>query len=76
MPTRVPGGDPVMRGLSLLSFLGSQGVARSKGGIVRILLVGGGCRRIRDALPVRKIVGEITVRYQRIIQYNRYFYGF
>ena len=32
--------------------------------------------RIRDALPVRELVGELTVCYQRRIEYNSYFYGF
>ena len=36
----------------------------------------GGCGRIRDALPVREVVGELTVSYQRIIEYKSYFCGF
>ena len=36
----------------------------------------GGCGGIRDALTVREAVGELSVRYQRRIEYNSYFYGF
>ena len=36
----------------------------------------GGRGRIRDALTVRETFGELTVRYQRIIEYKSYFYGF
>ena len=32
--------------------------------------------RIRDNLPVREVVGELTVRYQISIEYKSYFYGF
>ena len=36
----------------------------------------GGRKRIMDSLPVREVVGELAVRYQRRIEYNSYFYGF
>ena len=36
----------------------------------------GGHGRIRGALPVIEVVGELIVRYQRIIDYESYFYGF
>ena len=32
--------------------------------------------RIRDSLPVRESVGELTVRYQKRNEYKSYFYGF
>ena len=35
----------------------------------------GGRGRIRDALPVREVVAELSVRYQIRIEYNRYFYS-
>ena len=36
----------------------------------------GGQGRIKDTLPVREVVGELTVRYQIIIKYKSYFYRF
>ena len=36
----------------------------------------GGSKRIRYTLPVRDVVGGLTVRYQRRIEYKSYFYGF
>ena len=36
----------------------------------------GECGHIRDALPVREVVGGLIVRYQRRIEYKSYFYSF
>ena len=36
----------------------------------------GGHGHIRDALSLREVVGELTVRYQRRIEYTSYFCGF
>ena len=36
----------------------------------------GGRGHIRDALPVREVVAELTICYQRRVEYRSYFYGF
>ena len=36
----------------------------------------GGRRHIRDALSVKEVVGELTERYQRRIEYTSYFCSF
>ena len=41
-----------------------------------VLWSGGERGRIREAPPVRDVVGELIVRYHRIIKYKSYFYGF
>ena len=49
---------------------------REESALGKVVSFYGGRGRIRDDLPVREVVGELTVRYQRIIEYKSYFYGF
>ena len=57
-----------------LQYISSK--TREESALVPVVPLYGGRGRIRYALPFREVVGELTVRYQIIIEYKSYFYGF